>query len=175
VNPGGKLPVTVARDVGQLPVFYDFKPSARRGYVLDTIAPLFPFGFGLSYTTFAYANLRVSAGHVSPTGRTTVTIDVKNTGPRDGDEVVQLYIRDEISFATRPVKELRGFKRVSLKAGETRQVSFDVGPEHLSYHGAEMKRVVEPGRFQLMIGGSSADLQTIALVVDPPATSRSKD
>jgi beta-glucosidase len=174
VNPGGKLPVTVARDVGQLPVFYDYKPSARRGYVLDTIAPLFPFGFGLSYTTFAYSSLRVGAAHIPPTGKTTVSVDVKNTGQRDGDEVVQLYIRDEISSATRPVKELRGFQRVSLKAGETRRVSFDVGPEHLSYHGADMRRVVEPGRFQLLVGGNSVDLQSVTLMVDPPSASRSK-
>jgi beta-glucosidase len=165
VNPGGKLPVTVARDVGQVPVFYNYKPSARRGYVLDTIAPLYPFGFGLSYTTFAYSNLRVSAKQIPATGRARVSVDVRNTGSRAGDEVVQLYIRDEVSNATRPVKELRGFQRVSLAPGETRTVSFDVGPEHLSYHGVGMKRVVEPGTFQLMVGGSSADLQSVSLVV----------
>ena len=165
VNPGGKLPVTVARDVGQVPVFYNYKPSARRGYVLDTIAPLYPFGFGLSYTTFAYSNLRLSANQIATTGRTRVSVDVRNTGSRAGDEVVQLYIRDEVSSATRPVKELRGFQRVSLAPGETRTVSFDVGPEHLSYHGAGMKRVVEPGTFQLMVGGSSADVRSVNLVV----------
>jgi len=165
VNPGGKLPVTVARDVGQLPVFYNYKPSARRGYVLDTIAPLFPFGFGLSYTTFAYSNLRLSANRIPANGRTRVSVDVRNTGSRGGDEVVQLYIRDETSSATRPVKELRGFQRLSLAPGETRTVSFDVGPDHLSYHGSNMKRVVEPGTFQLMVGGSSADLKSVSLVV----------
>jgi beta-glucosidase len=165
VNPGGKLPVTVARDVGQVPVFYNYKPSARRGYVLDTIAPLFPFGFGLSYTTFAYSNLRLSASQIATNGRTRVMVDVRNTGSRAGDEVVQLYIRDEVSSATRPVKELRGFQRVSLAPGETRTVSFDVGPEHLSYHGADMRRVVEPGTFQLMVGGNSADLRSVSLVV----------
>jgi len=165
VNPGGKLPVTVARDVGQLPVFYNYKPSARRGYVLDTIAPLFPFGFGLSYTTFAYSNLRLSANRIPANGHTRVSVDVRNTGSRGGDEVVQLYIRDETSSATRPVKELRGFQRLSLAPGETRTVSFDVGPDHLSYHGSDMKRVVEPGTFQLMVGGSSADLKSVSLVV----------
>jgi len=165
VNPGGKLPVTVARDVGQVPVFYNYKPSARRGYVLDTIAPLYPFGFGLSYTSFGYSNLRISAKQISATGRTRVAVDVRNTGNRAGDEVVQLYIRDEVSSATRPVKELRGFQRVSLAPGETRTVSFDVGPEHLSYHNSSMKRVVEPGTFQLMVGGSSADLRSVSLVV----------
>jgi beta-glucosidase len=135
--------------------------------VLDTIAPLFPFGFGLSYTTFAYSNLRLSASQIPTNGRTRVTVDVRNTGSRAGDEVVQLYIRDEVSSATRPVKELRGFQRVSLSPGETRSVSFDVGPEHLSYHGADMKRVVEPGTFQLMVGGNSADLRSVSLVVGP--------
>jgi len=165
VNPGGKLPVTVARDVGQVPVFYNYKPSARRGYVLDTIAPLYPFGFGLSYTSFGYSNLRISAKQIPATGRTRVSVDVRNTGNRAGDEVVQLYIRDEVSSATRPVKELRGFQRVSLAPGETRTVSFDVGPEHLSYHNSSMKRVVEPGTFRLMVGGSSADLRSVSLVV----------
>ena len=167
VNPGGKMPVTVARDVGQLPVFYNSKPTARRGYVLDTIAPLFPFGFGLSYTTFAYSNLRLTASHIQPTGNTSVMVDVRNTGARRGDEVVQLYIRDEVSAATRPVKELRGFQRITLDPGETRTVRFDVSSDQLSYHGADMKRVVEPGQFQLMLGGSSVDLQSIALTVDP--------
>ena len=172
VNPGGKLPVTVARDVGQLPVFYNQKPAARRGYVLDTIAPLFPFGFGLSYTTFTYSNLRLTANHILPTGRTRVSVDVQNTGKRTGDEVVQLYIRDEVSAATRPVKELRGFQRVALVPGETRTVSFDVSPDQLSYHGPDMKRVVEPGEFTLLLGGNSVDLQSIALIVDSKRTAK---
>ena len=166
VNPGGKLPVTVARDVGQLPVFYNHKPSARRGYVLDTIAPLFPFGFGMSYTTFAYSNLRITATHIPPTGHTMVSVDVRNTGTRKGDEVVQLYIHDVVSAATRPVKELRGFQRITLAPGETRTVAFDVGPDQLSYHGPDMKRVVEPGQFDLLLGGNSVDVQSIALTVD---------
>jgi beta-glucosidase len=166
VNPGGKLPATVARDVGQLPVFYNYKPAARRGYVLDTIAPLFPFGFGLSYTTFAYSNIRLTANHMPPTGHATVTVDVRNTGTRKGDEVVQLYIRDEVSAATRPVKELRGFQRVTLAPGETRSVSFDIGDDQLSYHGPDMKRVVEPGQFTLLLGGNSVSLQSIELTVD---------
>jgi len=165
VNPGGKLPVTVARHVGQLPVFYNAKPSARRGYVFDTTRPLFPFGYGLSYTTFAYANLRVAAARIRPTEKTTVSVDVTNTGKRAGDEVVQLYIHDAVSFATRPVKELRGFRRVTLQPGETRTVTFEVGPDQLAYHGADMKRVVEPGRFDIMVGGSSVDVKSVALDV----------
>jgi beta-glucosidase len=167
VNPGGKLPVTVARDVGQLPVFYNYKPTARRGFVLDSVAPLFPFGFGLSYTTFAYSNLRLTSNRMPPTGTTSVMIDVRNTGARTGDEVVEMYIRDVVSAATRPVKELRGFQRVTLAPGETRTVAFDVRGDLLAYHGPDMKRVVEPGEFQIMVGGSSVDLKSIALIVDP--------
>src|SRR5439155_17944005 len=97
--------------------------------------------------------------------RTSVSVDVTNTGKRTGDEVVQLYIRDAVSWATRPTLELRGFRRVSLQPGETRTVTFDVGPEHLAYHGPDMKRVVEPGRFDIMVGGSSTDLRSVALDV----------
>ncbi|MDP9353180.1 MAG: glycoside hydrolase family 3 C-terminal domain-containing protein, partial [Chloroflexota bacterium] len=165
VSPSGKLPVTIPRSVGQLPHFYNAKPTARRGYLLDTTAPLFPFGHGLSYTTFAYSNLRLGPERIAPNGRTTVSVDVANTGARAGDEVVQLYIRDEVSRATRPVKELKGFQRITLKPGERRTVTFELGPEHLSYHGPEMKRVVEPGRFQVMVGGSSVDLVSVPLEV----------
>jgi beta-glucosidase len=165
VNPGGKLPVTVARHVGQLPVFYNHKPSAQRGYLFETTKPLFPFGYGLSYTTFAYANLHLAPERIGPQDRTTVSVDVTNTGSRAGDEVVQLYIRDAVSTATRPVKELRGFRRVTVQPGETRTVTFELGPEHLSYHGPGMKRVVEPGRFEIMVGGNSVDVRSVGLDV----------
>ena len=169
INPGGKLPVTVARHVGQLPVFYNHKPSARRGYLFDTAQPLFPFGYGLSYTTFAYANLRVEPARIAPGARATVSVDLTNTGPRSGDEVAQLYVRDEVSWATRPVAELRGFRRVTLRPGETRTVTFEIGPEELAYHGPDMKRVVEPGRFDIMVGGNSVDVSSVALdVVEGP-------
>jgi beta-glucosidase len=165
VNPSGKLPLTVARDVGQLPFFYNQKPTAHRGYVFGTTSPLYPFGFGLSYTTFSYSNLRVDKRQIPNNGTAVVSVDVKNTGARAGDEVAQLFIRDVVSLATRPVKELRGFKRVSLAPGETKTISFSIGSEHLSYHGIDMKRVVEPGRFEIMVGGNSVDVQTIALDV----------
>jgi len=169
IDPGGKLPVTVARHVGQLPMFYNAKPSARRGYLFDTTQPLFPFGYGLSYTTFAYANVRVTPARIGPEARTTVSVDVTNTGTRSGDEVAQLYIRDAVSLATRPVKELRGFRRVALQPGETRTITFEIGPEQLAYHGLDMKRVVEPGRFEVMVGGNSVDVQSAALdVVEHP-------
>jgi beta-glucosidase len=167
VNPSGKLPLTIARDVGQLPFFYNAKPTARRGYVFGTTEPLFPFGFGLSYTTFAYSNLRIDKSRIAVNGRAMVSVDVRNTGTRagGGDEIVQLYVRDLVSLATRPVKELRGFQRVTLRPGETRTISFSIGPEHLSYHGIDMKRVVELGRFDIMVGGSSVDVQTVSLEV----------
>jgi len=155
--------------VGQLPVFYNHKPSARRGYLFETTQPLFPFGYGLSYTTFAYANLRVEPARIAPGARATVSVDLTNTGPRSGDEVVQLYVRDEVSWATRPVAELRGFRRVTLRPGETRTVTFEIGPEELAYHGPDMKRVVEPGRFDIMVGGNSVDVSSVALdVVEGP-------
>jgi beta-glucosidase len=165
VNPSGKLPVTIARDVGQLPVFYDRKPTARRGYLFDDTKPLWPFGFGLSYTTFTYGTPTVAAARIAPSGRTTVSVDVTNAGARAGDEVVQLYVHDRVSRVTRPVQELRGFQRVSLKPGETRTVTFDVDSRALGYYGPEMKWVVEPGAFDLMLGGSSAQTKTVALEV----------
>jgi beta-glucosidase len=165
VNPSGKLPVTVARHVGQLPVFYNHKPSARRGYLNDTTAPLFPFGFGLSYTTFEYSNLRLSQPSIGTAGRTVVSVDVRNTGGRAGDEIVQLYIRDVVGSATRPVKQLRGFSRIAIGPGETRTVTFEIGPEHLSFHGADMTRAVEPGAFEVMVGGSSVELLSATLEV----------
>src|SRR5437764_2135230 len=169
INPGGKLPVTVARHVGQLPVFYNYKPSGRRGYLFDTTRPLFPFGYGLSYTRFAYANLRVMPARIGTHEPTAVSVDVTNTGTRAGDEVVQLYIRDVVSTATRPVKELRGFRRVPLQPGETRTVTFEIGPDQLAYHDADMKRVVEPGRFDVMVGGNSVDVRSAVLdVVEQP-------
>src|SRR5947208_2445345 len=169
IDPGGKLPVTVARHVGQLPAFYNYKPSARRGYVFDTTQPLFPFGYGLSYTTFSYANVRVAPARIGPQERTTVSVDVTNTGTRAGDEVAQFYIMDVVSTATRPVKQLRGFRRVTLQPGETRTVTFEIGPEHLAYHGPDMKRVVEPGRFDVMVGGNSVDVRSAPLdVVETP-------
>ncbi len=165
VNPGGKLPVSLPRSVGQLPLFYNHKPTARRGYLFESARPLFPFGHGLSYTTFSYSAPTVSPGRIPPDGRATVTVEVTNTGARAGDEVVQLYVRAEVSRATRPVMELKGFRRVTLKPGERRAVTFELGPEELSYHGPDMKRVVEPGRFRVMVGGSSAEVKSAGLDV----------
>jgi beta-glucosidase len=165
VNPGGKLPVSFPRSVGQLPLFYNRKPTAMRGYLFDSTNPLFPFGHGLSYTTFSYAAPTVTPAKITPDGRAKVSVEVTNTGSRAGDEVVQLYVRAEVSRVTRPVLELKGFRRITLKPGETQTVSFELGPEELSYHGPDLKRVVEPGRFRVMVGGSSEKVKSVDLEV----------
>jgi len=134
------------------------KPSAKREYLGTTTEPLFPFGWGLSYTTFQYANLHIAPDTIGTAGKTKVAVNVTNSGKVKGDEVVQLYIHDEVSSVTRPVKELRGFQRVSLAAGETRTVEFTLGPEDLSFLNRDMHRVVEPGVFEIMVGGNSKEL-----------------
>ena len=146
-NPGGKLPVTMPRNVGQLPDYYYHKPSARRGYLFSNKEPLFPFGHGLSYTTFKYSNLKVT--------NTQAAVDVTNTGAIAGDEIVQMYIRDDVSSVTRPVKELKGFTRIHLTPGETKTVQFAITQDKLSFLNEDMKRVVEPGTFIVMVGPSS--------------------
>lgn len=167
VNPGGKLPISIPRSVGHLPVFYNHKPSARRGYLWDDVSPLFPFGFGLSYTTFKLANLRLAKRKITRDGSTRVLVDVTNTGRRAGAEVVQLYIRDRVSSVTRPVKELKGFQKVCLQPGETRTVSLEITPESLAFYDVAMNYGVEPGEFEVMVGTSSrdADLQKLVLTV----------
>jgi beta-glucosidase len=157
-NPGGKLPITVPRSTGQLPDYYYQKPSGKREYLGSTTKPLFPFGWGLSYSTFKYANLRLSPETIGSQGKGKVSVDVTNTSKTRGDEVVQLYIRDEVSSVTRPVKELRGFQRVTLNAGETKTVELSLGPDELSFLNRDMRRVVEPGTFRIMIGGNSEEL-----------------
>jgi len=168
INPGGKLPITFPRSVGQLPVYYYHKPSARRGYLFAEKTPLFPFGHGLSYTQFEFSNLRIEPPHIRPDKCANVNIEVTNIGKRAGGEVVQLYLRDQVSSLTRPVKELKGFQRITLEPGETQTVSFTLTPEALSFLNAEMQRVVEPGLFDVMVGNSSVNVETIVLeVLDP--------
>jgi beta-glucosidase len=156
-NPGGKLPISFPRSAGHLPVFYNYKPSARRGYLFDDVSPLYAFGYGLSYTTFSIGNPRLTKKRIRRDGSTRVLVDVTNTGKREGTEVVQLYIRDVVSSATRPVKELKGFRKVRLQSGETTTVAFDITPDLLSFYDVNMKQVVEPGDFVLMVGNSSRD------------------
>ncbi len=167
-NPGGKLPISIPRSAGHLPIFYNYKPSARRGYLEDDVTALYPFGFGLSYTKFEFSNLRLEKSKIDKYDSTKVFIDVKNVGSVYGEEVVQLYIRDLISSVTRPVKELKGFKRIGLKAGESITISLAIEPEHLSFTNVNMEFAVEPGDFEIMVGNSSRDedLKKVILQVE---------
>ncbi len=166
-NPGGKLPITIPRSAGHVPAYYNHKPSARRGYLLDDVTPLYPFGYGLSYTTFALTNFRLKNKRIKRNGSTKVIVDVQNTGKREGSEVVQMYIRDLVSSVTRPVKELKGFQKVFLKPGEKKTVEIEITPESLAFYNIDMKYVVEPGDFEVMVGTSSrdSDLQKTILQV----------
>jgi beta-glucosidase len=200
VNPGGKLPITFPKSVGQLPDFYNYKPSRNRSYLQTSPppllaeeilkqalkakiengpcgppgavpvnrAPLFPFGFGLSYTTFKFGNLRIDPPQLGTGASAKVSVDVTNTGTREGDEVAQLYIHQCLASVTRPVMELRGFKRVTLKPGEKTTVEFMLTPNALSLIDVDMHRVVEPGTFDIMVGPSSAETSSVALEVVQP-------
>ncbi|WP_246236568.1 glycoside hydrolase family 3 N-terminal domain-containing protein [Pontixanthobacter rizhaonensis] len=165
VNPGGKLPVTVARNAGQLPFFYNHKPSARRGYLFDDATPLYPFGFGLSYTSFDMAAPTVSSASIAPGEDVTVNVRVTNSGDMAGDEVVQVYLRDVVSSVTRPVKELVGFERVTLDAGASKTVSVTIDADSFAFWNRDMERVTEPGEFNLMVGPNSQDLKTVKLTI----------
>jgi len=165
VNPGGKLPITFPRSVGQLPAFYNHKPSRNRTYIFTSREPLFPFGFGLSYTTFRFENLRVEPAEIASGQSATVHVDLTNTGNREGEEVAQFYIHQLVSTVTRPVKELRGFRRVHLKPGEKTAVEFRLTPESLSMLDEHMDRVVQPGTFELLVGASSAQTSSVSLRV----------
>ncbi len=164
-NPAGKLTISFPRSVGQLPLYYNRKPTARRGYLFANKEPLFPFGFGLSYTTFAYSNVKVSPATIGRTDKATVSVTISNTGKRAGDEIVQLYIRDLVSSVTRPIMELKDFKRIALAPGESRTVEFVITPEKLSFLDLNMKSVVEPGWFDVMVGTSSVKYETVKLEV----------
>ena len=167
INPGGKLPVTFPRSVGQLPLYYNHKNTGRppdpnnkytSKYLDVPWTPQFPFGHGLSYTKFKISNPRLSAPQIAGTGRLTVTAEVQNVGKRTGDEVVQLYIRDVAASVTRPVKELKGFQRITLQPGETKRVEFTLGPNQLGFYDRMMRFVVEPGEFRVMVGPNSEEL-----------------
>jgi beta-glucosidase len=158
-NPAGRLPISVPRSVGQLPVYYNHKPSARRDYVDESAKPLFPFGFGLSYSTFKYENATATVTGSGDSLSVSTKVDVTNTGPRDGDEVVQLYLRDDVSSVTTPDRAMKAFNRVTLKSGEKQTVEFTLTPEDLAILDRDMKWRVEPGSFTVMIGASSADIR----------------
>ena len=164
-NPAGKLTISFPRSVGQLPLFYNRKPTARRGYLFANKEPLFPFGFGLSYTTFAYSNLKINPAKIGPADNATVSVTITNTGKRAGDEIVQLYIRDLVSSVTRPIMELKDFRRISLAPGESKTVEFVLTPDKLSFLDLNLKSVVEPGWFDVMVGTSSVKHETVKLEV----------
>jgi beta-glucosidase len=178
VNPSGKLTTTFPRNVGQLPLFYNHKNTGRphgefeayarfRSNYLDVLnAPLYPFGYGLSYTSFSYGDISLSSAEIDMSGRISASIKVTNTGERDGSEVVQLYIRDVFSTSTRPVKELKGFSKVFLRAGESRDVTFALSAEDLKYYDHGLRFVCEPGDFEIMIGPNSGDLKKAVLKVN---------
>jgi beta-glucosidase len=176
IAPSGKLPITIPRSVGHIPAYYSYKPSARRGYAFDDVSALYPFGHGLTYTKFEYS-APMSSPNPSKGGEPqsvntykqnenfTVSVNVKNVGKRDATEVVQLYIRDEISSITRPIKELKDFKRIALKAGESQTVTFTITPDKLSFFNKNMKKIVESGDFTIMVGTSSVVNQSVKVAV----------
>ncbi len=163
VNPGGKLPVTFPRHVGQLPLYYNHKNTGRpptdqkytSKYLDVPVTPLYPFGYGLSYTQFRLSDLNLSAARLAPNGGLTVSVNVENTGRRAGDEVVQLYLRDMVGSVTRPVRELKGFRRVTLGAGERRRIEFTLTPAELGFYNRAGRFVVEPGAFKVFVGTDS--------------------
>jgi beta-glucosidase len=159
-NPAGRLPVTFPVAEGQLPLSYNHKPTGRGDDYIDlTGMPLFPFGFGLSYTTFEYADLRIEPAGIAADGTATVRCTVRNTGTRAGDEVVQLYVRDVLASVARPVMQLEGFGRVSLAPGQETEVAFTLGPPNLRLLDETMRWVVEPGVFRVLVGASSEDIR----------------
>lgn len=172
--PSGKLPMTFPRSVGQVPIYYNHKNTGRpylgptdpeqkykSRYTDSDNSPLYPFGYGLSYTTFQYSNLKLSTQKLSPNGKVTVTVDVKNTGAFDGEEVVQLYVRDLVGSVTRPVRELKGFNKLLIKKGETKMVTFELSTDDLRFYDINMQFVAEPGDFEVYVGGNSnADLKS---------------
>ena len=167
-NPSGKLPITIPHSLGQIPLYYNHRNTGRpyeannkytSKYLDVPVTPRYPFGFGLSYTTFTYSNLKLSTARPRVSDTVTATVTVANTGNREGTEVVQLYVRDEVASVGRPVRELKGFQRVTLKPGESRGVDIRVAVRDLAFYGLDMKRVVEPGAFRVYVGPSSAEGQ----------------
>ena len=166
-NPSGKLSISIPRSAAHLPSYYYRKPTSRmRGYNLGDVSPLFPFGFGLSYTSFEYRNLALSKETIEKEENVIVSVDVQNTGKVAGDEIVQLYIRDKVSSVTRPVKELKDFKRIHLVPDETKNISFSITTDKLKFYNLQMEEVVEQGEFEIMVGSSSDSFDTVNLHVD---------
>jgi beta-glucosidase len=177
-NPSGRLAITIPRHSGQLPAFYNYKPSKaswinegwtkHKGYVDMPGTPLYPFGYGLSYTNYEYSNIRIAPGQIHPGGEASVTVDVKNTGNRSGVETVQLYVRETYAPVSLPVKQLRGFERVVLNPGETKSVTLKLTPEDLQLLDIDMHWRVVPGDFEIMVGKSSAEIPLQGLLKVTP-------
>jgi beta-glucosidase len=163
-NPAGRLPVTMPRTTGQVPLYYDHKPSGavsmfRTDYSDCPVTPLYPFGHGLSYTSFEYGDLQLSASEPAPTDTLRISFRVRNSGTRPGEEVAQLYVRDRVGSVTRPVKELKGFKRIALEPGRSRRITFELSLAQLAFYDGEMRLVAEPGEVAVMVGASSDDIR----------------
>ena len=162
INPSGKLTISFPRSAGHVPCYYSYIPSSRRGYNLDyEITPLYPFGYGLSYTTYEYGNLKIDKEMMHAGEIVKVSITVKNVGTRAGDEIVQMYIKDNFSSMSRPIKELKGFKKIHLEAGEQKEVTFTIGEDQLAFYDSNLNWQVEPGTFTVMVGSSSVSLDSI--------------
>ncbi|MEJ7663754.1 MAG: glycoside hydrolase family 3 C-terminal domain-containing protein [Hymenobacter sp.] len=175
-NPSGKLTMTFPQSVGQIPIYYNHKSTGRpyAGVALDKYKsryldvpndPLYPFGYGLSYTTFSYGKPTLSQNSIGPGQGLDVLVTVRNTGSVDGEEVAQLYLRDVVGSSTRPVKELKGFLKVNLKKGESRQLTFHLGPDDLKFYNDNLQFVSEPGAFEVFVGGNSRDVQSAGLTL----------
>ena len=167
VNPSGKLPVTIARSAGQLPVFYYKSPQARLGYVFNDNSPLYPFGYGLSYTTFTYGKPTMDQAQIQRGGSAKVSVSVTNSGARAGEEAVQMYVHPRVSSVAQPMLRLAGFERIHLQPGETGTIGFTIGPEQLAIWNRQMQRVVEPGIVDVFVGGSSSQLESVQFEVRP--------
>ena len=176
--PTGKLTMSMPKTTGQEPLYYNHLNTGRpvpdnapafakfaSNWLDVRNGALFPFGYGLSYTTFSYSDLKLSASEMATDGSVKATVTVTNTGERDGDEVVQLYIRDLVASISRPIKELKGFQRIHLAKGESKEVTFDVTPDMLMFYNADMQRVVEPGDFDIMAGPDSRNVKSARLTV----------
>ena len=169
VNPAGRLPVTFPRRMGALPAYHDHKPTADRLYLFEEPGPQWPFGYGLSYTTFKYSALTVTPPRVPQFGTVLAAVTVTNTGKRAGDEVAQLYMRDLVSSVTRPVQELKGFRRIHLAPGQSRRIEWSLGFKEFSFVDERMQRTDEPGTMEVMVGGSSANVERTRFEITPGA------
>jgi beta-glucosidase len=167
-NPSGRLTISIPKHSGQLPIYYNTKRTRGKRYVETDLKPRYPFGYGLSYTSFHYDDIALSVPNIRPDESCTVSINVTNTGGMAGQEVVQLYVTDVVSSVTRPALELKGFQKIQLEPGETTTVRFTVSQEQLQFVGRDFRRIVEPGQFRIQVGGNADSLLVADLYVLTP-------